>query len=185
MTVAWPEPVEAPDFAEPIVAWRVWRVSATSDGYRLGSVVKTALWTPCEPLVADCLREPTLASLFRRKSKQHLAPDVDCQCGIYGGRLRGIGEYMSPSATGPTVHVLGQVMLWGTVIECERGFRGSHAYPKHLYVPVGDVVVSGHHYGAIAAALGAYGVPVEALDSPASEATRRLARQLGVGRSAA
>jgi hypothetical protein len=176
MTVTGPELHEAPDFLEPLVAWRVWRVVSTNDGYRLGSVVKTALWTPGEPLLADCLREPTLASFFRRRAKPHRAPDDECQCGIYAGRLSGIGEYMAPSATEPSAHVLGQVMLWGTVIECERGFRASHAYPAHLYVPVGGVVASGHHYGLVAAALEVYGVPVEALDSPASEATRRLAQ---------
>lgn len=176
MTLAEAEVHEAPDFAEPFVAWRVWRVVSTSDGYRLGSVVKTALWTPGEPLVADCLRKPTLAGLFRRGRKTHEAPYDECECGIYAGRLSAITEYMAPSATEAEAHVLGRVMLWGTVIECERGFRASHAYPAHLYVPVGGVVASGHHYGLVAAALEAYGVPVEALDSPASEATRRLAQ---------
>jgi hypothetical protein len=176
MTVTPPELYEAPDFVEPLVAWRVWRVVSTSDGYRLGSVVKTALWAPGEPLLADCLREPTLAGFFRRRAKPHAAPEADCACGIYAGRLSAIGEYMAPSATEPTAHVLGRVMLWGTVIECERGFRASCAYPEHLYVPIGGVVASGHQYRTLAAALEIYGVPVEALDSPASEATRRLAR---------
>jgi hypothetical protein len=176
MTAARLELQEAPDFLEPFVAWRVWRVVATSDGYRLGSVVKTALWTPGEPLAADCLREPTLAALFRRKPKTHAAPNEDCECGIYAGRLSTIREYMAPPATEAVAHVLGQVMLWGTVIECERGYRASHAYPAHLYVPVGGVAASGHHYRALASALEVYGIPVDALDSPASEATRRLAQ---------
>lgn len=174
MTITSRELHEAPDFMEPLVAWRVWRVVETSDGYRLGSVVKTALWTPGEALCADCLREPTLAGLFRRKPKVHVAPDAECACGIYAGRLSGIREYMAPPATEAVAHVLGRVMLWGTVIECERGFRASRAYPAHLYVPIGGIAASGHHYRALAAALEVYGVPVDALDSPASEATRRL-----------
>jgi hypothetical protein len=173
------EPHEAPDFAEPLVAWRVWRVVATSDGYRLGSVVKTALWAPGEPLTAECLREPTLAALLRRKPTAHPAPDGECQCGIYAGRLSAIREYMAPAATEAVAHVVGRVMLWGTVIECERGFRASRAYPAHLYVPVGGVAASGHGYRALTSGLEAYGVPVDALDSPASDATRRLEQLAG------
>ncbi|HET7137398.1 MAG TPA: hypothetical protein VFI04_03515 [Gaiellaceae bacterium] len=178
MTATGLELHEAPDFAEPLVAWRVWRVVATKDGYRLGSVVKTALWAPGEPFSAECLREPTLAALFRRKPKAHAAPDDECECGIYAGRLSGIREYMAPTATEAVAHVVGEVMLWGTVIECERGFRASHAYPRRLYVPVGGVAASGHRFRSLAAALEVYGIPVEALDSPASEATRRLEQML-------
>jgi hypothetical protein len=179
MTVGEPELYDAPDFVEPLVAWRAWRVLETGDGYRLGSVVKTALWPPGEALRADCLHEPAFASFLRRRAKpHHHAPEAACECGIYAGRLSVIADYMAPTATEPVAHVLGQVMLWGTVIECERGFRASHAYPAHIYVPIGGVVAAGHRYARLAASLEAYGVPVEALDSPASEATRRLERMM-------
>jgi hypothetical protein len=29
---------------------------------------------------------------------------------------------------------MGRVALWGDVVECERGWRASHAYPLDLYV---------------------------------------------------
>jgi hypothetical protein len=57
-------------------------------------------------------------------------------------------------------HVIGRVMLWGEVVECEHGWHAACAYPAHLYVPrvaaVDDPAVE-----KIAAGLGVYGVPVE------------------------
>jgi hypothetical protein len=32
-------------------------------------------------------------------------------------------------------HVIGRVMLWGEVVECEHGWHAACAYPAHLYVP--------------------------------------------------
>jgi hypothetical protein len=174
MTGLQSERLEAPDYVEPLTAWRVWRVVATGDGYRLTSVVKSALWSPGEPLHAECLREPSLVSLFRRHPKKHEAPEERCDCGIYAGGLPLIGNYMTPAATEAVTHVLGQVMLWGTVVECERGFRASHAYPACLYVPYGGDVDGGRE--SLVAALGVYGVPVEPLDASPSEAVRTLER---------
>jgi hypothetical protein len=34
--------------------------------------------------------------------------------------------------------VAGRVRLWGTVVECERGWRASHAYPSRLLVALDD-----------------------------------------------
>ena len=174
-----PELHDAPDYAEPLVAWRVWRVVSTSDGFRLGSVVKSALWPAGEPLRAECLREPTLAGFFRRRAPSHGAPEPECECGIYAGRLSAIEDYLAPSAAEFEARALGQVLLWGRVVECERGFRASYAYPARLYLPAGGAAGSARRRERLVAELGAYGVPVDALDIPASEARRRLERIAG------
>ena len=60
--------------------------------------------------------------------------------------------------------VLGQVRLWGTVIECERGWRGEHAYPDRLFVPRRPATTSSHEFAAeIAAGLRDYGIPISLL----------------------
>lgn len=59
--------------------------------------------------------------------------------------------------------MIGHVSLWGTVVESERGWRASHAYPKQLYVPLAK-----RNRGAaneIEKHLRDYGVPVELLDT--------------------
>lgn len=70
---------------------------------------------------------------------------------------------MGESVGDGTPTVVGCVSLWGDILECERGWRASRAYPERLYVP------AFHRRGItstkLAADLGAYGVPVAMLAS--------------------
>lgn len=172
MTALAPELPGAPDYAEAFAAWRVWRVLACRDGYRLASVVKSTVWPPGEPLAAECLRSPLGTFFRRRRAKMHAAPDAGCECGIYAGRLARVGDYLTEPPAAAVTRVLGEVSLWGTVIECERGFRASLAYPARLYVPVDPAFAAEERWEALVAALEAYGVPVEVLPARASEAVR-------------
>jgi hypothetical protein len=66
----------------------------------------------------------------------------------------------------PILHrIIGRVSLWGSVVECQDGWRASRAYPERLYVPS---LLEGHElaHGAkkIALELAAYGVPIEPLE---------------------
>ncbi len=67
------------------------------------------------------------------------------------------------------------------MVECERGWRASHAYPARLYLPLGgDRHLSflpgrGADAERLALALRAYGVPVELV---ACASVRELAREL-------
>src|SRR5262249_61225355 len=80
---------------------------------------------------------------------------------------------------------LGRVALWGTVIECQRGFRASYAYPVRIYVPA-DAGDPWHiTWEEVAFGLARYGVPVEPLAARASEATDHLAERLAARRPAA
>jgi hypothetical protein len=173
------EPGEVPDFAEPIEAWRAWRVVAGEDGYRLGSVVRATLWPPGEALVAECLRTSALIAWFRRKRRTPPpVPDAGCECGIYASGLPIVGQYLNqPAVNGPdgkVARVLGQVSLWGRVIECERGFRASHAYPLRIYVPLDSCRHMDHRWEELVAGLDVYQVPVELLPARCSDAIRML-----------
>jgi hypothetical protein len=149
----------APDYVEPFTGWRVWRVVPGAGAPALGSVVKPTVWPRREPLVAACLHR-SLLPRFRRRT--HDAPEAACECGIYATELDRLGPYVEDVV----VCVIGRVALWGTVVECERGSRASHAYPLELFVP--------QETAASAGALAEYDVPVRLLDVPAAAATAEL-----------
>lgn len=161
--------LEAPDFAEPFVAWRAWAVIPQKGSYRLASVVKPTIWPPRRRLVAECRADESLVHWFRRRYGHcHAAPDPGCSCGIYAGWLPFIRRYLTEGIpVGRVARALGEVALWGTVIECERGFRASLAYPSRIYLPAETALPRRHRWQDVAGALGEYGVPVELL--PASD----------------
>jgi hypothetical protein len=66
----------------------------------------------------------------------------------------------------PILHrVIGRVSLWGSVVECEGGWRASHAYPERLWVPaLHDEHEIAGDARKIACELTAYGVPIELVD---------------------
>jgi hypothetical protein len=122
---------------EPIVGWRAWLVVVTREGLRLASVLYPTIWTPREEVVATCRPGADRPG--------HIAPDLQCGCGIYGSKRPDLAtEYVHGHGHGgptgrPLLRVMGTVSLWGKVIEGEHGFRASHAYPKRLYVPVNRI----------------------------------------------
>jgi hypothetical protein len=154
---------EAPDYAGPIEAWRLWLAVPKLDSLRLASMVYDVVWSPGKPLVAACLhRQRSRRRPWRKTRPTHAAPDQSCQCGVYAiDDPCKLNSYLESSYVGRhALHrVVGRVSLWGTVIECERGWRAAYAYPAHLYVPLADPAGAAADY--IAEELGGYGVPVE------------------------
>jgi hypothetical protein len=133
---------------EAITAWRCWFV--LPEECLLRPIYKRGLaWKPREALEAVC------------PDQLHEVPDDRCKCGVWAASApENLHEVKWTKATPkgvdpqPGVLVVGQVSLWGRMIEYERGWRSSHAYPKHLYVFADDP--------ALAAALrDTYLVPVE------------------------
>ena len=61
------------------------------------------------------------------------------------------------------------------MIECERGYRASHAYPKCIYVPA-----DGAHWPweKVAEDLAAYRVPVEPLPVACADTAGELLRRI-------
>lgn len=152
----------APDYAEALVAWRAWRVLDERHGHRLRSVVYPAIWAPGHELVAECeCRSRSLSRPWRYR-RCELAPSTDCDCGIYGARkVTDAIEYLgnTTGAWDPSNAVIGRVSLWGEVMEHRLGWRASRAYPARIVVPARP------GSDAVAAALDAYGVPVEQFES--------------------
>lgn len=160
--------MHAPDFIEPVVGWRLWHVAERDGALRLVSPLYRTTWPTRRELVACCRRgmESGL-SLYWPGIRRHPPPHPGCRCGIYGSQTPAqAAMYLSGffKQREDVVHrVLGTVSLWGTVVECERGWRASHAYPVRIYVPErrtgGEAVPPAKE---IARRLAVYGVPVAA-----------------------
>jgi hypothetical protein len=166
---------EAPDFAEPLEAWRVWRVLRTDGRLTLASVVHSTPWPVGRELTAECLRSPRLWSRLRHTTS-HSAPEPLCDCGIYGTTLERAGEYLGIDvpARRRGVRVLGVVSLWGSVVDCERGYRASRAYPTRIYVPADAASGSARGADDVARDLTRYRVPIELLTFSSAEAMDAL-----------
>ena len=84
-----------------------------------------------------------------------------------------LGTYVLEDALFGERRVIGEVSLWGSVVECERGFRASHAYPKRIFIPT-DADGRRGRLDELAVSLCEYGVPVELLPVRHVEAGRML-----------
>jgi len=151
----------APDLAEPVLGWRAWSARAEQDALLLHSPVFPCRWTPGRRLAATCANRGRFGVVGRVPTVEpHEAPGDSCACGIYAARSaeRAI-RYASRlrPVRGTRAVLIGQVALWGRVVECEHGWRGGLAYPSHLYV------LQCRDGEALCRALGEYGVPVEVI----------------------
>jgi hypothetical protein len=161
----------APDYVEPVEAWRVWAVGPDGPQLRLRSLLFEAVWEPGEPLVARCHhRRRSLRRPWRAVASDHEPPDEACHCGIYGVRERAdASRYAALPLPGWAVcRAMGRVALWGEVVEAQTGWRASSAYPLELFVAVPPRYRRPRRatrYEELAVALGAYGVPVHVTDA--------------------
>ena len=146
-----------PDFFEPVVGWRVWRVVRRRRRAVLASLFVNVVWPSRTPLDAQCHK------LTGFHGSGHPAPDASCVCGIYATRLETIDwEFLVSFPLLLRPPVIGRVSLWGSVIEAERGWRASRGYPERIYVPaLGRFGL--RRARRTAASLEHYGVPVELL----------------------
>jgi hypothetical protein len=131
-----------------VTGWRAWTVLETAEGLRLGSVLHDLVWPLGHPVVAECrLHEDPFATPVA----PHPVPGPECNCGFHAARdpVDALSYARGRDEPGTVCRILGEVALWGHVLETEHGWRASHAYPKRLYV----------EHPEIAAGLTAYGVP--------------------------
>jgi len=167
---------EAPDFLSALEGWRLWLAAADRSGVlRLTSMTHPIVWPVGEPVVATCVRR---RSLFRSRPAEHPdlpAPVASCRCGIYAiDDPRMLTGFVDKNQGGSRYRnwVVGRVSVWGSVVESDRGWRASRAYPTHLYVPT---LGRNRRAAEISEALSNYGVPIELLDVPM---TPRLLKSL-------
>jgi hypothetical protein len=92
-----------------------------------------------------------------------------------------LAHFFRTTVMGPRVHyhVFGRVFLWGDVVEADRGWRASEAYPAELWLPEMDYHID-RSVGLTKAAAGLYdyGVP---LHVRGTTAPRDLLRELNGG----
>ena len=113
-----------PDYISPVVGHRVWRWDETGLKSLNGEP-----WVPGQHLEARCRVAPAAHHMAEAVNE---VPHRKCTCGIYAAKnsehLRQIGY-----ADGG---ILGEVYLWGTVVEHKLGWRAQFAYPKNLLLPL-------------------------------------------------
>ena len=115
----------------PVVAWRAWALVETGEGPELRSVVYAHPWPARAALRMAC--EPGGCRGARWPMQLHA-------CGIHAFKDRADAVAFPsmwearrfPQGAFPEQSVVGQVSLWGRVVEHERGYRGELAYPYAL-----------------------------------------------------
>jgi hypothetical protein len=151
----------APDFIEPVIGWRYWRLDR--DRTRLASLTGRAeVWPVGRAFNAVCRHarrdhdDVRYRIVGGYKRSRHGAPEEGCTCGVYAAR--DLKTLRSKMLFGLGLMVVGEVSMWGKIIAGTRGYRAEYAYPKRLYVV--QRTVDWDQSGTVNA-LSVYGVPVD------------------------
>jgi hypothetical protein len=161
--------ISAPDYCEPIVGWRAWNAVECRGETYLMSLFHRVRWPWLEPLAGIC-SAPQLPWFSKRG--RHTAPEKHCQCGIYAASLETAATYVTQSTVRRAWRiqavrpVIGEVALWGEIVECTNGWRASFAYPQRLILLTADRALEALR---LSKELKRYGVPVELSDTPAAD----------------
>lgn len=156
--------LRAPDFIEPVLGFRAWRLR---DEELVSPYVDTP-WTG-EPLRARCLRERVH---FRPASAPHEepAPMPRCACGIYA--------YFDPvdRSGGDPQFIRGAVVVWGRIEVHAEGMRAEYARAVVLAEPADWR--KRRELQRVAERLGVEAVPMADLRRAAARYGRRLPDEL-------
>jgi hypothetical protein len=116
-----------PDYISPITGYRVWQWDRA--GLRS---LNGETWQHGEPLEARCrLSEFVHWRRHRANLRPHDAPHLSCTCGIYASKS--LEHFRRPGYQRSLIY--GQVLLWGTIVEHQRGWRSQYAYPQSFLLP--------------------------------------------------
>src|SRR5690348_13766609 len=119
-----------PDSIVPIVAHRIWGWDT-----RGLTSLNGELWVPGKPLAATCKRvfcPGTRGSPTQRAGGANHAPAVGGTCGVYAAK-----DLNHLHKSGYTTYgILGEVYLWGLVLDHEKGWRAQYAYPRSLVLDI-------------------------------------------------
>ena len=119
--------MSTPDYISPIVGYRGW----TWDTMGLKSLCGER-WHPNRSLAARCRASAVVGTIASRVEghDSHEAPQAKCTCGVYAAKSL---EHLRKNGY-DRCGIYGEVCLWGTVVEHERGWRAQLAYPKNLFL---------------------------------------------------
>ncbi|HSW91522.1 MAG TPA: hypothetical protein VLG09_02660 [Candidatus Saccharimonadales bacterium] len=131
------DPTKAPDYFEPVIGYRYWRVDRVP-GYYPQTVVKLVAFNGSQwyPGIneAKCLATHAPVRYTQNYyegimySHVHTAPEEQCACGFYAKKDIYDGlAYTSGEA-------FGRVRMWGKVYEGPNGFRAQYAQIEALVV---------------------------------------------------
>lgn len=142
-----------PDLTTCIIGWRGWRVTTSGNEYRLQGLGRDAVWEPKKPVKAECKRDTFFSLLHGEPGPEpHDCPGKDCSCGVWA--FRSLDEFKKMGESYSSTAVVGQVFLWGRVLECENGYRAQFAVPKELWVFDPEHESLGIHYNCPIRSLG-------------------------------
>ena len=147
------------ELSVPVRGWRAWTVVETRGGLRLGSVLHDLVWPLGHPVVAECRLDE---DPFALPVAPHPVPGTVCNCGFHAACdvVDALSYARGRDEPGTVCRILGEVALWGHVLQTQSGWRASHAYPTRLYVPD----------AGLGAALAGYGIDISSAEcaSPSS-----------------
>jgi hypothetical protein len=114
---------------DAILGARAWRLVRHDDGTPwLAPTTPRPPWPPREAPAATCSGSHTrLYMVFDPTATPHRCPDRGCTCGWHA-----VADPTTLVRPGGPAAVIGQVSLWGRVIEHAHGWRAEFAYPARL-----------------------------------------------------
>jgi hypothetical protein len=104
---------------EPIIGWRAWYIVGGFPCLR--SLTINCYWQPGQPLAVRNLEY----------LKKH---DMGIHAFFNENDAATYVEYSAACPDYRLTRVHGKVYLWGTVVECEKGYRAQYAYPMSLKI---------------------------------------------------
>jgi hypothetical protein len=149
--------MNVPDYISPVVGYRVWQWDAAGlkslNGER---------WVSHQPLSAVCRADAigSIAGLSKAAHNPDELPYLKCTCGVYAAKSI---EHLHQCGY-KKFGVRGEVYLWGTVVEHERGWRAQFAYPKTLVLAPNTIPFSLSEINARLKTLTTFGTDIFMLD---------------------
>jgi hypothetical protein len=117
---------QVPLSIEPMVGWRVWRLTYYEGEIALHAYAQQRIWPAQQVIAATCVARHGV----------HKSPDDHCTCGYYAADS--VENLMRSNVFHNGVGVIGAIAMWGTVIEHARGARAEFVYPARLRLVCAD-----------------------------------------------
>jgi len=121
-----------------LTGWRCWTV-LREEGLLRPIWKRGLIWKPRQPFEALCAGDDTK---FPNRVAVHPVPDKACHCGLWAVCHPMLLQEVAWDWKADETLVVGQVALWGRVIEFERGWRAQFGYPTHLYALTDDELLA-------------------------------------------